>query len=63
MAYCHYGCPTGALLGFIRKHGANDRFGRREIAALLLVGLAAVLSWQSAAIRAWLESAASDWML
>ncbi len=63
MAYCHYGCPTGAVLDFIRKHGANDRFGRREIAALLLVGLAAALSWQSAAIRAWLESAASDWIL
>jgi NosR/NirI family transcriptional regulator, nitrous oxide reductase regulator len=63
MAYCHYGCPTGALLNFVRKHGAKDRFGRREIAALLLVALAAGLSWKSAVIRAWLESSASDWIL
>jgi NosR/NirI family transcriptional regulator, nitrous oxide reductase regulator len=63
MAYCHYGCPTGALLNFVRKHGAKDSFGRREFSALLLVVLAACLSWKSAAIRAWLESSASDWIL
>ena len=63
MAYCHYGCPTGALLNFVRRHGMNDRFGRREIAALLLVFAAAFLSWKSAAMRAWLESSASDWIL
>jgi polyferredoxin len=63
MAYCHYGCPTGAVLNFIRKHGAKDRFGRREIAALLLVLLAALLSWKSPELRAWLETPASDWLL
>lgn len=63
MAYCHYGCPTGALLNFIRKRGTADRFGRREIAALLLVALAAFLSWKSGAMRLWIESPASDWIL
>lgn len=54
MAYCHYGCPTGALLEFIRSHGRSDRFGRRDIAALLLLGLAWVLAWRYQAIHAWM---------
>ena len=63
MAYCRFGCPTGAVLEFVRRRGVQDQFGRREVVALLLVGLAAVLSWRGAAIRAWLESSASDWIL
>jgi thiamine biosynthesis lipoprotein ApbE/Na+-translocating ferredoxin:NAD+ oxidoreductase RnfG subunit len=39
-AYCRFGCPTGALLGFIRSTGSGDRFGRRDWAALLLIGFA-----------------------
>jgi hypothetical protein len=54
MAYCHYGCPTGALLEFVRGRGRTDRFGRRDVAALLLVALAAALSWKYAAIHAWI---------
>jgi hypothetical protein len=54
MAYCHYGCPTGALLEFIRGHGRADRFGRRDIAALLLLALAIILSWKYHAIHAWM---------
>jgi polyferredoxin len=42
MAYCRYGCPTGALLKFVRYAGHGDAFGKRDIGALLLV-LAAVL--------------------
>lgn len=63
MAYCHYGCPTGALLNFIRRHGEKDRFGRRELTALALVAFAALLSWKSAALRTWIESSSSDWIL
>ena len=37
MAYCRYGCPTGALLKFVRYAGHGDSFGRRDVAALLLV--------------------------
>jgi Na+-translocating ferredoxin:NAD+ oxidoreductase RnfG subunit len=42
MAYCRYGCPTGALLKFVRYAGHSDAFGKRDAGALLLV-LAAVL--------------------
>ncbi len=54
MAYCHYGCPTGALLEFIRSHGPADRFGRRDVAALALLALAIALSWKYHAIHAWM---------
>jgi polyferredoxin len=54
MAYCHYGCPTGVLLEFIRSRGPSDRFGRRDVAALLLVGVAWVLAWKYQAIHAWM---------
>jgi NosR/NirI family nitrous oxide reductase transcriptional regulator len=54
MAYCHYGCPTGALLEFIRRHGRADRFGRRDVGALLLLGLAGLLVWKYHAIHAWM---------
>ena len=52
MAYCHYGCPTGALLNFIRSHGPEDRFSRRDFAALLLVLLAGTLAWYYPVIHA-----------
>jgi hypothetical protein len=40
MAYCRYGCPTGAILGFLRRHARSDRFGAADwfaIASLALV--------------------------
>ena len=37
MAYCRYGCPTGALLEFVRAHGPSDRFGRRDLAAQVVL--------------------------
>ncbi len=48
-AYCKYGCPTGALLEFVRARGVEDKFGRRDWVAglLLLAGLA--MHWQHAA--------------
>jgi len=52
MAYCRYGCPTGALLEFIRARGPTDCFGRRDVAALLLVGLAELLAWKYQVIHA-----------
>lgn len=50
MAYCKYGCPTGALFKFIRYAGHGDGFGKRDIAALILVGLAILILWQRAHI-------------
>jgi NosR/NirI family nitrous oxide reductase transcriptional regulator len=44
MAYCRYGCPTGAVLEFIRFNSSSDRWQRRDwLAAGLL--LLAVLLW------------------
>jgi NosR/NirI family transcriptional regulator, nitrous oxide reductase regulator len=38
--YCRFGCPTGALLRFVRAAGSADHWGRRDAAALslLLIG-------------------------
>ncbi len=58
MAYCHYGCPTGALLNFVRARGPTDRFSRRDLAALLLLGLAVLLAWKYHVIRLWMLA---DW--
>jgi NosR/NirI family transcriptional regulator, nitrous oxide reductase regulator len=62
MAYCHYGCPTGALLNFVRRHGSNDRFGRREIVALVLVAFAWGLARMSVSFHEWLNSPGADWL-
>jgi hypothetical protein len=62
MAYCHYGCPTGALLNFVRRHGRADHFGKREIAALLLVLLAWVLSHVDVTFHEWVQSPSADWL-
>ena len=43
MAYCRYGCPTGAVLGYLRFHSRSDRWTRRDWVALGLVLFAAVL--------------------
>ena len=39
-AYCRFGCPTGALLRFVRSSGSADRWGSRDWAALGFLGLA-----------------------
>ena len=33
LAYCKYGCPTGALFHFLRKTGASNRFLIRDLLA------------------------------
>ncbi len=53
-AYCKYGCPTGALLEFVRGRGAADTFERRDLVAGLMLGMALTLHWQHAAIHAFL---------
>lgn len=40
MAYCRFGCPTGALLNYLRLQGAGDRLTRRDAAAVVLLALA-----------------------
>lgn len=43
MGYCRYGCPTGAVLGYLRRSSRSDRFHRGDAVALLLLGLSWVL--------------------
>lgn len=45
MAYCRYGCPTGALLKFVRYAGQGDAFSRRDVLALALVVGAMVMRY------------------
>ena len=44
MAYCRFGCPTGAMLSFLRWRGVADRWSGRDVAALVMLVLA-VLMW------------------
>ncbi len=36
MAYCRFGCPTGAMLGFLRFNARSDHWSPRDWFALLL---------------------------
>ena len=45
MAYCRYGCPTGALLKFLRYHSHSDRWTARDWITVGLLGLAMCLLW------------------
>ena len=54
MAYCRYGCPTGALLKFVRYAGTADRFGKRDALALAFVLAAAVIYQEREARIAWI---------
>ena len=36
LAYCKYGCPTGALFNFLRKSSGTKRFSLRDLVAGLL---------------------------
>src|SRR6185436_11586254 len=52
-AYCRFGCPTGALLNFIRSAGSADHWGRRDWTALGFVALG-MLAFMG--VRAWPRS-------
>jgi thiamine biosynthesis lipoprotein ApbE/Na+-translocating ferredoxin:NAD+ oxidoreductase RnfG subunit len=38
-AFCRFGCPTGALLSFVRSSGSVERWGRRDWTALAFVAI------------------------
>lgn len=54
-AYCRFGCPTGALLNFVRGRGPIDRFSRRDTAALMLVVVALVINWNYVSLIVWVK--------
>ncbi|MCA9052486.1 MAG: FMN-binding protein [Planctomycetaceae bacterium] len=41
MAYCQYGCPTGALLGWLRRHPRSDDLGWGDLIAVIALLIAA----------------------
>ncbi|MCA9080461.1 MAG: FMN-binding protein [Planctomycetaceae bacterium] len=43
MAYCHYGCPTGAMLNFLRINSVSGRFTRRDAFASIVALVGVVL--------------------
>lgn len=43
LAYCKYGCPTGAVFKLIRFTGDADRLGMKDWIAVVLIALAALL--------------------
>ncbi len=53
-AYCKFGCPTGALLEFVRTEGTQDRFGKGDWFAGLLVLMVALVYWKYAVINTWI---------
>lgn len=54
-AYCRFGCPTGALLNFVRARGPSDRFSRRDAAALGLVAVAVLINVQYVPLIHWIK--------
>ena len=54
-AYCKYGCPTGALLNFVRSRGPTDRFSARDAAALGFVLAAAALNFGYVPVLVWMK--------
>ena len=45
MAYCRFGCPTGAMLNLLIPGSAQSGLNKRDYLALLLLGLALVCRW------------------
>lgn len=45
MAYCRYGCPTGAMLNFLRFNSRSHEITSRDILAIVLVIGAALRFW------------------
>lgn len=42
-AYCRFGCPTGAVLNFLRYNGRSDRFSRQDFFAVALLAISLAL--------------------
>jgi polyferredoxin len=53
-AYCKFGCPTGAVLEFVRSRGPQDKFTARDAFAGLLVVATAFFYWKYYALQQWI---------
>lgn len=54
MAYCKYGCPTGLLLAFLRRHAGETRPGLRDAVALAFLAIAIGLYLSHDTLLGWL---------
>ncbi len=45
MAYCRYGCPTGAVLGYLRRNRRSGQIGIQDGLAAALALAAAIVAW------------------
>ena len=45
MAYCRFGCPTGAMLNLLIPGSSRSGLNKRDYSALLLLGLALTWRW------------------
>ena len=45
MAYCRFGCPTGALLNYLRWNARSGDFSSRDLAAILFLVAAILMRW------------------
>ena len=45
MAYCRFGCPTGAVLNLLIPGSSQSGLNKRDYVALLLLGLALTCRW------------------
>jgi len=52
MAYCRFGCPTGAVLDYLRKHARSDRLTRADWFAVACLAIAVLLLVMPAAAGA-----------
>lgn len=56
MAYCKYGCPTGLLLAFVRRHSGPGKPGWRDALGLAFLAIALLLFFYHDTIAAMLFS-------
>jgi NosR/NirI family transcriptional regulator, nitrous oxide reductase regulator len=43
MAYCRFGCPTGALLSYLRRSSSSNRLSRADLFVGCCVGMSVLL--------------------
>lgn len=55
MAYCKFGCPTGAILEFIRARGPGDKFGRADWMGWFLLLSSAWIYFDYERFRTWID--------
>lgn len=58
-AYCRFGCPTGALLSFVRARGSTDRFCSRDAFAGGLLVIAVALNVWYIPVMIWIKGVPS----